>query len=123
MFSRDKNFTIYAIRCKTNEKLYIGRTTRLNERIKTHFCELKSGKHTLKAMVEDYKKYGRENFEVYILEENVPYSDRGKEYEYMRKYNSFDEKYGYNKGDSKKKEINKIDYIYELPPNPYQKTQ
>lgn len=119
MYFEEKKFTIYAIRCKQNGKLYIGRTTRLDNRIKSHFCELKTERHNNKLLVEDYKKFGRENFEVYVLEENVPYSKRGKEYEYMRKYNSFDKEFGYNKGDIKKKEVSKIEYIYELPPNLY----
>ena len=94
MYFNDKMFTIYAIRCKGNGKLYIGRTCNLDSRIQTHFCELKSGRHNSKTMVEDFKKYGREHFEVYILEENIPYKERFKEYEYMRTYNSFDENYG-----------------------------
>lgn len=119
MFSKDKLFTIYAIRCKSNSKVYIGRTSVLDERIKTHFMSLKSGKHTNKLLLNDYKKYGRDDFEIYILEENIPYKDRNKEYEYMRQYNSFDEKYGYNKGDIKKKKVSTITYIKELPFNLY----
>lgn len=120
MLGRDKLYTIYALRCKNNGRLYIGRTYRLDERIKTHFQELKSGRHTNQLMLEDFKKYGRDNFEVYVLEENIPYAETNKEYEYMRKYNSFDEKYGYNRGDRKKKVVKTKDYIYELPPNQYE---
>lgn len=119
MIPSDKLHTIYALRCKTNGKLYIGRTTRLDERIKIHFQELKSGRHTNKLLLEDYKKYGRDNFEVYVLEKDIPYSERYKEYEYMRTYNSFDKEYGYNNGDRRKKKVNKIDYIFSLPPNSY----
>ena len=117
MYFNDKMFTIYAIRCKGNGKLYIGRTCNLDSRIQTHFCELKSGRHNSKTMVEDFKKYGREHFEVYILEENIPYKERFKEYEYMRTYNSFDENYGYNRGDRKKKNKKIINYIHSMPPN------
>ena len=118
---RDKTSTIYAIRCKNNGKLYIGKTTKLNERIQAHFSELKNGKHSVKAMIDDFNKYGKDGFEIYILEENVTYENRQKEYEYMRMYNSFDEKYGYNRGDKKKKEVKKFNYIYSLPPNLYNK--
>lgn len=120
MIVSDKLYTIYAIRCKSTGRLYIGRTYRLDERIQTHFQTLKSKKHSSKLMIADYEKYGREDFEVYILEENVPYKDRYKEYEYMKKYNSFDEKYGYNRGDRNKQSKKKIEYIYELPPNLFQ---
>lgn len=119
MIPSNKLHTIYALRCKTNGKLYIGRTTRLDERIKIHFQELKSGRHTNKLLLEDYKKYGRDNFEVYVLEKDIPYSERYKEYEYMRAYNSFDKEYGYNNGDRMKKKENKINYIFSLPPNNY----
>ena len=107
MIPSNKLHTIYALRCKSNGKLYIGRTTKLDERIKIHFQELKSGRHTNKLLLEDYKKYGRDNFEVYVLEKDIPYSERYKEYEYMRSYNTFDKKYGYNNGDRRKKKENK----------------
>lgn len=113
----DKLFSIYAIRCKTTGRLYIGRTCKIDERIQTHFSELKNKKHSSKIMIEDFEKYGKEDFEIYILEDKVPYSDRYKEYEYMRIYNSFDEKYGYNRGDRNKKNKKKINYIYKMPPN------
>lgn len=119
MIPKDKLHTIYALRCKTNGKLYIGRTTRLDDRIKIHFQELKSERHTNKLLLEDYKKYGRENFEVYVLEKDIPYSERKKEYDYMKIYNTFDPRYGYNKGDKKKKNTNEINYIFELPPNKF----
>lgn len=123
MMPSQKLHTIYAIRCKENGKLYIGRTTRLEERIKIHFTELRNGRHKIKTLQDDFKKYGAENFEVYVLEENIPYSERMKEYEYMRKYNSFDEKFGYNNGDRRKGNIKKVNYIYELPPNNYEKNK
>lgn len=119
MISSEKLHTIYAIRCKENGKLYIGRTTKLDERLKVHFSELKSGRHKTKPLLEDYQKYGRDNFEVYVLEKDIPYSERHKEYDYMKKYNSFDKEYGYNTGDKKKKNGFKIDYIYSLPPNKF----
>lgn len=119
MIPSEKLHTIYAIRCKQNGKLYIGRTTRLDKRLEIHFTELRTGKHKTKALLEDFNKYGRENFEVYVLEENIPYKERAKEYEYMRQYNTFDENYGYNKGDLKKKTDKTIEVIHALPPNNY----
>ena len=117
----DKNSTIYAIRCCENGRLYIGKTTNLDCRIQTHFSNLKNGKHSSKLMMEDFKKYGKDAFEVYILEENVPYEQRKKEYEYMRKYNSFDEKYGYNRGDKRNITTQKQNYIRDrLPINLYE---
>lgn len=119
MIPSDKLHTIYAIRCKSNGKVYIGRTTKLDERIKIHFAELKSGRHKIKSLLEDFNKYGKDDFEVYVLEKDIPYSERYKEYEYMKMYNSFDKKYGYNFGDRGKKTTSTIDYIYKLPPNKF----
>jgi len=117
---RDKLFSVYAIRCKKNGKVYIGRTTRLKECIEIHFRELRHSKHKNKALLDDFKKYGFENFEVYVLEENIPYSERMKEYEYMRQYNSFDEEFGYNRGDLKCRTDKTFKLIHALPPNKYQ---
>lgn len=122
MIASQKLYTIYAIRCRENNRLYIGRTSNLDNRIQAHFSELKRKKHSSKLMIEDFEKYGKDNFEIYILEENVPYTERKKEFEYMRKYNTFDEKYGYNRGDKGKKEVKKFNYIYDLPRNVYEET-
>lgn len=72
---------------------------------------------------KDFNKYGKEKFEFYVLEENIPYSERMKEYEYMRQYNSFDEEFGYNRGDLKCKTDKSFNLIYTLPPNKYQQEQ
>lgn len=123
MIPSDKLHTIYSIRCKVNGKMYIGRTTKLDTRINIHFLELKSGRHKTKSLLKDYQKYGRDNFEVYVLEKDIPYTEIHKEYEYMRKYNSFDEKYGYNFGDRRKKTPpSKIEIIYKMPPNIYEES-
>lgn len=117
----DEKYSIYAIRCIKNGRLYIGRTIDIQKRIAVHFQELKSGKHTNKLMVEDFKNYGRDNFEVYLLETDIPYEKRGKEYEYMRKYNSYDKKYGYNYGDKTKNPKKEIQIINGLPENLFEK--
>ncbi len=122
MLNKEKMFTIYALRCKNNGRLYIGRTSNLNNRIQVHFQELISGRYTNLLMLDDFKKYGKENFEIYVLEENIPYSQRTKEYDYMRKYNTFEEKYGYNRGDKGKKKKKTFNFIYEMPPCNYNST-
>lgn len=120
-YSLADNYSIYAIRCTENGKIYIGRTTNLEKRITQHFQELKSGRHSNKVMTEDYKKYGKDKFEVYLLETNISYQERGKEYEYMKKYNTYDRKYGYNFNDKSKYPKKKIEIIKGLPENLYEK--
>ena len=100
---------IYAIRCKTSSRVYIGRTYRLEARLKEHFSELRRGMKTWYAAEEgrhisqfqkDYNKYGEENFQVYILEKDVP-PEKCKEREafWIDEYHSADPRYGYNRYD------------------------
>ena len=51
----DRVYTIYAIMCNSNKKMYIGRTSlSAEERIKVHLSLLRRGKHTNKKMQEDF---------------------------------------------------------------------
>ena len=96
----ERTYKIYAIQCVKNLKMYIGCTRQtVEQRVLNHFYDLKSGKHTNKAMLKDYKEYGEENFKVYELESNLIHKDIIKEKEYMLKYKTYDSNYGYNKQD------------------------
>ena len=102
--------TIYGIRCKRSGRVYIGRTYRLEARIKEHFTELRKGRktcyidgqRTMSNMQKDYDKYCEASFDVYIIEENVP-PERCKEREayWIEKYRASDLRYGYNRLDEK----------------------
>ena len=97
---RNKKFSIYAIQCTENKKIYIGRTQQtIKERIIVHLQSLRSGRHTNKELQSDFNKYGENCFEFYELESEIPYEDRFKEKEYMEKYKSYESKYGYNTKD------------------------
>ena len=94
---------IYAIRCKANGKLYIGKTIRFDARIHEHFYELKTGKkgqfHEAGANFQtDYDSYGADAFEVFILEDNVkPEVARERESYWVNEYQTTDPRFGYNK--------------------------
>ena len=109
----DKPAVVYAIRCSKTGRVYIGSTTNLQYRIDTHFRELK--KRDKRAILygedgrgigvtpngsiwqKDYDDYGRDAFDVYILEENVQKKDRpDRENFWMEKYKALDPRYGYN---------------------------
>jgi len=46
---------------------------------------------------QDYDKYGRDAFKIYVIEENVQPSDRKEREDYwIRKYKARDPEYGYN---------------------------
>lgn len=100
-----KESTIYCIRCKENGKVYIGRTQRIESRIKEHFQELRrnqkrhysEGRYGASGFQEDYNKFGEDSFEVYILEENVsPENCKARERYWIKHYNSANPFLGYN---------------------------
>lgn len=124
---------IYAIRCKDNGRMYIGATANLTSRINTHFRELMNrekraverdsngrriGGSTPEGSLwqRDFDKYGKESFEVYILEENVSKDVREEREDYwIRKYKSYEPEYGYNK---RTERLAKVEIIKGLPPLP-----
>ena len=103
---KQKNSTIYAIRCKENGKVYVGRTTDVKKRFRSHISKMRSWSASIgknlsgkrHVMQDDYDKYGEESIELYILEENVPPEKAtGRELYWMRRYNSGNPQFGYNK--------------------------
>lgn len=64
----------------------------------------------------DYDKYGRESFEVYILEENIPKEKREEREDFwIDKYRAADPKYGYN---HRRERVFKVQVTEGLPPMP-----
>lgn len=53
---------VYSITCKTNNRKYIGSSTRIIKRWYSHKSELKHNKHKNKLLQEDYNLYGISNF-------------------------------------------------------------
>lgn len=95
--------TIYAIKHNVTKRMYIGSSKDVKTRYQSHIHRLRSGKHPIEDMQEDFSKYG-EDFSVYILEEVTINDDRKNEYKWMRKYNTFTRGVGYNYKD-KEREI------------------
>lgn len=122
--------TIYALRCKANGKVYIGKTGDVRSRIQAHFHEIanaikwqkehpgyKFGKGWY-GYVYDALKYGKEGFEVWIMEENLsPKEAIEREEYYIRLYKSKDPDYGYNRIGAKRPVPQNPDARYGLPPN------
>lgn len=63
-----ENVGIYQIKNKTNNKSYIGSSSRLNFRWKRHLTDLKCNIHHSLALQRAFHKYGHDNFEFIILE-------------------------------------------------------
>lgn len=119
---------IYAIQCVENGKVYIGRTQYLSQRIRSHWQEKSKLAKLMNTtdkkfgivrsqFVQDFAKYGKEGFCVYVLEEDVPplmCDDR--ERFWINEYNSTDPRFGYNR--QGKKQFNGIENLMPgLPKN------
>jgi group I intron endonuclease len=114
--------SIYAIRCKSTGKVYIGRSQNPHERIRQHFSQLKNGRCECgtPAFQEDFKIYGFTDFETYILEKDVsPGRFRDREAYWIGEYKSTDGRYGYNK-DTMKLDPSPV-MVTGLPPKPFEK--
>ena len=124
---------MYGIRCKENGKIYIGCTKRpLQERFADHFGQLKRNEKTIREYgtpyaiqkrvlspwQEDYNKYGREAFELYLIEDNIPDNQHAeKEAYWIHEYKSNDKRYGYNIRVKKKSVV--YPYAIQLPPKAF----
>lgn len=90
---------IYAIKNKVNNKLYIGKSVNIYERIRFHINKLnKKDKNDNIYLINSWYKYGRENFE-YIILEDLPKNDKilkEKELYWILKLKSNNRDFGYN---------------------------
>ena len=89
--------SIYCIKNKINKKQYIGQSTNVNKRIKSHINSLRNNSHHNQYLQNSWNKYGEKNFEITILEENCPDEllDYFERY-YISTWKTMDSKYGYN---------------------------
>jgi len=60
---------VYLIKCKINNRVYIGQSTNISSRISLHISSLTNGKHHCELLQEDYNKYGLTNFVFELIEE------------------------------------------------------
>lgn len=98
--------SIYSITNKTNGKRYIGLTNNVEDRFRRHKYRLKNNKHGNDYLQNAWNKYGKENFEFEILEENIERNKLGsKEQIYIRKYDSFNKGYNLTTGGEKSYEM------------------
>lgn len=79
--------TIYGIKCKINNKIYIGQTINYKSRIQYHKNSLRKNEHINPYLQEDYNRYGADNFIFYKIEEDIPDSlNLERETYYMNLY-------------------------------------
>ncbi len=88
----ENDYVVYMHKNKINSKKYIGAT----RNIKTRFGK-DGNNYKGQPFYKEIKKYGWNNFEHLILYENLTADEANqKEIEMINKYNTTNEKYGYN---------------------------
>lgn len=94
-----KTGIIYIIRNKINDKVYIGQTTtNLKTRFNQH-CKKSTLKNRHYKLYNAIKKYGRDNFYIGVIEDNIKIEELDqKEIYYIEKFNSYYNGYNSTKG-------------------------
>lgn len=93
--------TVYALRHDATGKMYIGSTANPRQRLLKHINRLKNGTHNSKQLQADYDRHADKSLTLILLDEIKTFDERGKEYEWMEVYNTFDATNGYNYADPK----------------------
>lgn len=89
---------IYMIKNKSNNKIYIGQTTRnLIKRMYEYKSAFNRNLSNNKYLLNSFNKYGFDNFEFSVIDTAINIDELNeKEIFYIKKYNSIDKKIGYN---------------------------
>lgn len=87
---------IYMIKNLSNNKVYIGQSIDINRRWNDHKAKLENNNHENSHLQESYNKYGKDSFEYSIICQCLKEELNDKEKYYIKKYKSYDNKYGYN---------------------------
>lgn len=93
-----REYTVYCILNKVNNKRYIGRTVSFKNRTKEHKSKLRNNKHANDFLQLDWNKYGEENFAFIVIEEltcSIEDADNREIY-WIQQYDSLNSKVGYN---------------------------
>lgn len=94
-----KKAGIYCIKNLINNKIYIGKSINIYERMRSHINLLnKKSKDENPYLINSWFKYGRDNFQYFVLEYLEPIENLLKERElfWLLKFNSLDKNIGYN---------------------------
>lgn len=92
---------VYLIKCKSNDKIYIGQSLNIKHRINEHKSELRKNRHSNSHLQNAFNKYGEEQFEFKVLYE-MPKEEYTKEklnqieIEYIANYQSNIRERGFN---------------------------
>lgn len=96
--TRNKLIGIYAIKCLSNMKIYIGSSKDIDHRFSVHKNNLSVGKHHNTHLQNAYNKYGKDMFAYFMVEQCHEKDIIEKENWWMNKLNTRNPKFGFNCG-------------------------
>ena len=90
--------TVYTITNKITGRTYVGKTSRRfpPARIAKHFEALRSNRHKVEMMQDDFNKYGEDSFVVHYLDSFDELEGDRMEVFMMKVLRSQDRRFGYN---------------------------
>jgi group I intron endonuclease len=88
---------IYAIRNKSNGKVYIGKALDIYRRVKHHITSLNTkNKDENRHLINSWHKYGKENFEYFVVEFCNTDEISERELHWIKSFDSLNREKGYN---------------------------
>ena len=87
---------VYAIKNKSNGKMYVGSALDYNSRVRLHKSQLNRNVHHSVTLQRAFNKYGADSFEFFVLEEVLKKDLLIREQFYINFYQSFNKLLGYN---------------------------
>jgi len=88
---------VYMIRNLINGKCYFGSSRNCHSRLNGHRGALRRGDHINIALLREWNEFGPDVFEFIIIEETSTYGEaRRLENELIERYQTFDQRRGYN---------------------------
>jgi len=109
--AKEKLCGIYCIESLIDGKKYIGLSKNIEKRFYSHKNKLKNKNHPNDHLQSAYKKYGLDNFKFYIIEICDVSELQIKEIYYISKFNTLDNKIGYNQTSGGEGTQDKTDYV------------
>lgn len=91
---------VYKILCLVNGKFYIGSSKNIQDRWWAHWQEKERAKTKNQMMYDDMRKYGKENFRIYVIYE-------GEDYKHIEKVVTYNLQPEYNIRNKTRKEPHK----------------
>lgn len=87
---------VYAITCIPSAKIYVGCSSDIKGRLKTHLSDLRSGRHVNNHLQASWVKYGSNSFQFEVLEYTDDYFEAEKKW--IKELHSYEKGFNQSRG-------------------------